>query len=70
MNALYKAILCFLRRFNKDDRINSAVAGALSALSLLIDNKERRKFLALIIFARSLVIILDSFYSCLCRILL
>lgn len=56
LNALYKGILCLLRRFSKNDRLNSAVAGALSAFSMLIDNKERRKFFALVIFARSLVL--------------
>jgi hypothetical protein len=55
MNAIYKAVLCFLRRFIKDDKKNALIAGFMSALSLLIDTKDRRIFIALIIFSRSLV---------------
>jgi hypothetical protein len=42
LNALYKAILCLMRRFCKDDKKNAFIAGFLSALSLAIDEKERR----------------------------
>ena len=42
LNALYKAILCIMRRFCKDDKKNAFIAGFLSALSLAIDEKERR----------------------------
>lgn len=55
LNALYKGILCILRRICKDDRKNAFIAGFLSALSMAMDDKSRRKALALIIFARSLV---------------
>ena len=55
LNALYKAILCIMRRSCKDDRKNAFVAGFLSALSMAIDDKDRRKQIALIVFARSLV---------------
>lgn len=55
MNAIYKGVLCLMRRFSKDDRINASVAGALSALSILLDNADRRKFIVLMIFSRALV---------------
>jgi len=56
MNALYKGVLCLLRRYIQDDRINAAIAGGVSGLAMLIDTKDRRKLMALVIFARSLVI--------------
>lgn len=37
LNSLYKAALCIMRRFCKNERINAAVAGGVSALSLLVD---------------------------------
>ena len=40
LNALYKAILCIMRRFCKDDKKNAFIAGFLSALSLAIDGFE------------------------------
>jgi hypothetical protein len=45
-----------MRRFCKDDKKNAIVAGFLSALSIAIDDKERRQTIALIIFTRSLVL--------------
>ena len=60
LNALYKGVLCIMRRFCSDDRKNAFVAGFLSALSMAIDDKERRKQIALIVFARSLVRYLDT----------
>jgi hypothetical protein len=55
LNGIYKGVLCLMRRFSSNDSLNSAVAGGLSALSLLVDSKERRTFLALVLFARSIV---------------
>jgi len=54
MNAAYKAVLCLLRRYYQDDKVNAFIAGFVSAFPLLIDEKNRRKFIALIFFARSL----------------
>ena len=44
-----------MRRFTNNERLNAAVAGGLSALSLLVDAKDRRIFFALVFFARSFV---------------
>ena len=44
-----------MRRFCPDDKKNAFIAGFLSALSIAIDEKERRKTVALLVFARSLV---------------
>lgn len=55
LNAIYKLVLCVLRRYSKDDKLNSGIAGAVSALSLLFDEKDRRKFFALLILSRALV---------------
>ena len=56
LNSLYKGVLCTMRRFTKNERLNAAVAGGLSSLSLLVDSKDRRIFFALVFLARSFVI--------------
>lgn len=43
LNALYKGFLCIMRRYCKDDKKNAFIAGFISALSMLIDDKDRRK---------------------------
>ena len=58
MNSIYKGVLCFMRRFSKDDEKNALVAGFLCGLSIIIDDKERRILIALIFLTRSLVIII------------
>lgn len=55
LNSLYKGVLCLMRRLCQNERINAAVAGAFSALSLLVDAKDRRIFIALVLFSRSIV---------------
>jgi hypothetical protein len=55
MTAIYKGVLCIMRRFSNDDKRNAAIAGFFSALAILIDLKERRKFIALMILGRSIV---------------
>ncbi|CAI2365032.1 unnamed protein product [Moneuplotes crassus] len=52
-NFSYKALLCMGRRLFKSDKISSVVAGAISALSLAIEEEGRRETIALYIFARS-----------------
>ena len=52
---IYKGVLCAMRRFSKDDGLNAIVAGGLSALALLFDDKKRRTFLALVFLSRCLV---------------
>ncbi|TNV77858.1 hypothetical protein FGO68_gene11704 [Halteria grandinella] len=44
-----------MRRFSLNDKLNAAIAGALSAISLLVDEKQRRVFFALVLFSRALV---------------
>jgi hypothetical protein len=44
-----------MRRFSDNEKLNAAVAGATSALSLLVDAKDRRIFFALVFFGRSFV---------------
>ena len=42
-NTIYKLVLCVMRRLGSlDDRKNAPVAGFISALSLMIDAKNRR----------------------------
>lgn len=53
LNSLYKLVLCIMRRFSKNDRVNAAVAGASSALSLFVDSKDRRIFFALVLMSRA-----------------
>jgi hypothetical protein len=57
MNSIYKGVLCFLRRFSKDDKKNAFVAGFMCGLSIIIDEKDRRIFIALILFTRAMVIV-------------
>ena len=54
MNTLYKALLCIMRRFNKNDKINAPIAGFLAALSIAMDTKSRRMFIAVMMVARLL----------------
>jgi hypothetical protein len=44
-----------MRRISDNEKLNAAIAGATSALSLLVDAKDRRIFFALVFFARSFV---------------
>ncbi|CAI2374311.1 unnamed protein product [Moneuplotes crassus] len=52
-NFSYKALLCMGRRLFKSDKISSVVAGAISALSLAIEEQSQRETIALYLFARS-----------------
>lgn len=55
MCGVYKGVLCLMRRLCPDDKINAGIAGFLSAFAILLDDKKRRVFLALIFFSRCLV---------------
>lgn len=59
MNSIYKSVLCLLRRFSDNDKINGFIAGFLCGLAIIIDEKERRIFIALILFSRALVFIIQ-----------
>ena len=48
-----------MRRFSQNERLNGAVAGVVSAFSLLADAKDRRIFLALMFFSRAMDILLN-----------
>lgn len=51
----FKAVLCGMRRYRKqDDGWNSAVAGAVSGLALLIDERQRRIVIALYMSCRAM----------------
>lgn len=52
---IYKSVLCIMRRICKDDRINASIAGAFSAVSILLDAKKQRTFMALMFFSRCIV---------------
>lgn len=54
MNGLYKAVLCMMRRFSKNDKINASVAGFISGLSIIIDSKNRRMFIMLLLLSRAM----------------
>jgi len=55
MSFTYKAILCTLRRVRKKDPIyHKTIAGFVCGIWMLIDNKERRKQIALYCFVRAL----------------
>lgn len=49
-----------MRRICSNDKINAAVAGAFSALSIFVDEKQRRIFFALVLLSRAIV----SDYRC------
>ena len=56
MNAVYKFVLCIMRRFIKNDKINAVVAGFLAGLMSRLDVKSRRQFLLiLLLFQRCLM---------------
>jgi hypothetical protein len=63
MNSIYKGVLCFLRRFSDNDKKNAFIAGFMCGLAIIIDAKDRRIFIALILFSRALVrdILIDIF---------
>jgi len=52
MCATYKAVLCFMRRVMKDDRLNAPVAGFFAGLFVMLDVKKRRELLTVLILAR------------------
>lgn len=58
-----------MRRFTKNERLNAAVAGGLSSLSLLVDSKDRRIFFALVFIARSFVILIIVLLNCIGHII-
>lgn len=52
MNGVYKLALCILRRIFKKDEIASPIAGFLAGLCCILDAKNRRKFLMIMLLAR------------------
>jgi len=52
MTAIYKFVLCFMRRFVKSDKVNSVVAGFLAGLASRLDVRDRRQFLMVLLLSR------------------
>ena len=52
MNATYKMVLCFLRRYLKDDKLSAPIAGILAGLWIGLENKNRRAFMAVLLMSR------------------
>ena len=53
MNAVYKFSLCILRRILKSDKLAAPIAGFLAGLTSIIDIKNRRKFLMILLLSRA-----------------
>ena len=53
-NSSYKLILCLWRRFFKEDKYSSLIAGFISAFALSFEKSSRRLTIALYLFARAL----------------
>jgi hypothetical protein len=53
MNALYKGVLCIMRRHSKNEGLNAFLAGFVAGFAMLIDESSRRIWLALYALARS-----------------
>lgn len=51
-NTVYKLILCLMRRTGSKDKVNAPVAGFVSALSLAIDSKHRRRLITMLTISR------------------
>ena len=59
MNFLYKSSLCAMRHFRKkEDGINYIVAGAVSGLSIIVEDKDRKETWSLYFAARLVDILL------------
>ena len=52
INATYKVVLCFLRRYLKDDRLSAPIAGVLAGLWIGLENKNRRALMAVLFMSR------------------
>lgn len=52
MNSSYKFILCFLRRFIKNDKVIAPIAGFIAGLFSILDQQKRRQFLTCILLSR------------------
>jgi hypothetical protein len=52
-NSVYKLVLCLMRRFvTQEDKINAPIAGFISALSLIVEQKSRRQLMAALMMSR------------------
>ena len=59
MNALYKLVLCVLRRFLKNDKYCAPIAGFVAGLASFLDAKARRQFATVLLLSR----LTDTCYS-------
>lgn len=63
-NALYKATLCTMRHVRKrEDGWNSAVAGFVAGLALLVDSKSRNVDIGLYFMARALTAVCSHLFN-------
>mgnify|MGYP000857994519 CR=1 FL=1 len=54
-NTAYKLVLCLMRRLGSlNDGVNAPVAGFISALSLALDNSNRRQLVTIVTLSRAL----------------
>ena len=54
-NTAYKLVLCLMRRLGSlNDGVNAPVAGFISALSLALDNSNRRQLITIVTLSRAL----------------
>ena len=64
MNFAYKFVLCIMRRFQINDKINAPVAGFVAGLMSYVDAKKRRQMLTCILLSRffdtSILIVRDK----------
>ena len=54
INSTYKFILCLLRRFCANDKINSLIAGLIAGLWSILENSKRRKFMTILLLSRAM----------------
>ena len=53
-NAAYKALICLFRRISKNERLNAAIAGFMAGLTIIMDSKDRRMFITVMMLARAI----------------
>ena len=52
MNAVYKIVICTLRRFLKSDKFAAPIAGFLAGLCMYIEEKSRRTLFTVLFLGR------------------
>ena len=52
MNAVYKIVICTLRRFLKSDKLAAPIAGFLAGLCIALEEKSRRTLMTVLFLGR------------------